>query len=98
MAPSKFTTLCLGYAGVVISLTGTILFVFVDSMELTAQGLSSLGAIAVGLFVLNGSRKRWHETRDSDPVFGGFGIEELIGAGIAVVMTVLLVGALALVV
>lgn len=96
MAPSKFTTLCLGYAGVVISLTGAILFVVVDSMQLTTQGLSSLGAVAVGLFVLRGSHKRWHEARDSDPVLGEVGIEELIGAGIALAMTVLFVGALGL--
>jgi hypothetical protein len=98
MQPSKFVTICMGYSGLLITVSGALLFVFVDSMQLTVGGLSSLGVVAGGLLVINGSRQRWQRSRESQKVFAGLGIREYIAAALALVLTALFVAAVGLVV
>jgi hypothetical protein len=83
---------------VLITVTGVLLFVFVDSMQLTVGGLSSLGVVAGGLFVINESRQRWQRSREGQKVFVGPGVREYIAATLALVLTALFVAALGLVV
>lgn len=97
MQTSKFTTLCLGYSGLLITLIGAMLFVFVDAMELDLAGASSLAVFVGGLAVLNKSRQRWQRARASERVFGDLGVNEYISAGVAAVITGLFIATVGLV-
>jgi len=98
MQPSKFVTICMGYSGLVIVVIGAVLFVFVDSLQLTVGGLTSLGVIAGGLIVVNESRRRWRRSREGQRIFVGLSVREYIAAALALVMTGLFVATLGLVV